>query len=216
VIQSFLSWLQYSWGSGHTADGSSYSLTLLQSLNFWGLLEGTHLLTLMAFFGTILIVDLRLLGVVFPSLPISVINKRLLPLTTVSMVIIFATGGLLFFSKPELYFHNLWFRLKMIVLALAMINIYVFHHLVQKNQDAWDAAPSPPAKAKAAAILSLLSWVLVIGFGRISAYAWLDCGTPQAAWLNAAEGCKTSSLGERTQDPAPTASTPSSTPPEAK
>ena len=32
---------------------SSYSQTLLGSLNFWGLLEGTHLLSLMLFFGTI-------------------------------------------------------------------------------------------------------------------------------------------------------------------
>ncbi len=212
MIQSFLSWLQYSWGANHTADGASYSLKLLESLNFWGILEGTHLLTLMVFFGTILIVDLRLLGAVFPTLPISIVSKRLLPLTIFAMVMIFATGTLLFLSKPELYFHNLWFRLKMVVLALAMLNIYVFHHLVQHNQQAWDASPSPPAKAKVSAVLSLLSWVLVISFGRITAYGWLDCGTPQAAWINAAEGCKSSSLGERTLD----AGQPSSTPPEAK
>jgi hypothetical protein len=215
VIQSFLSWLQYHWGANHTADGASYSLKLLESLNFWGILEGTHLLTLMIFFGTILIVDLRLLGAVFPTIPISILSKRLLPLTIFAMLTIFATGGMLFLSKPELYFHNLWFRLKMVVLALAMLNIYVFHHLVQKNQQAWDESPSPPTKAKVSAVLSLLSWVLVISFGRITAYGWLDCGTPQAAWINAAEGCKSSSLGERTLD-APQAPTPPSTQPEAK
>jgi hypothetical protein len=215
VIQSFLSWLQYNWGANHTADGASYSLKLLESLNFWGILEGTHLLTLMVFFGTILIVDLRLLGAVFPTIPVSIVSKRLLPLTIFAMIMIFATGGMLFLSKPELYFHNLWFRLKMVVLALAMLNIYVFHHLVQKNQQAWDTAPSPPAKPRVSAILSLLSWVLVISFGRITAYGWLDCGTPQAAWINAAEGCKSSSLGERAL-PAPQTPTPSSRQPEVK
>jgi hypothetical protein len=200
VIQSFLSWLQYSWGTGHTADGASFSLMLLESLNFWGLLEGTHLLLLMIFFGSILIVDLRLLGLVFRTLPVSVVSNRLLPPTIFAMVMIFATGGLLFFSKPELYFHNLFFRVKMVVLALAMINIYIFHHLVQKNQEAWDAAASPPRKAKLAAGLSLLSWILVIAFGRISAYGWVNCGTPQAAWLNIAQDCAHSSLGSKGPD----------------
>ena len=45
-------------------------------------------------------------------------------------------GLALFFAKPMFYYHNLWFRGKMIFLVLAMINIAVFHSQVQRGQAA--------------------------------------------------------------------------------
>ena len=64
-INALLNWVQHVWGKGPTPDGQSFSELLLGSLNFWSLLEGTHLIVLMLFAGTIMIVDLRLLGCVF-------------------------------------------------------------------------------------------------------------------------------------------------------
>ena len=53
MIRAFLVWLQTTLGKGPGPDDQSWSEALLGSLNFWGLLEGTHLLTLMLFAGTI-------------------------------------------------------------------------------------------------------------------------------------------------------------------
>lgn len=195
MLHHFFDWLQNSWGTDHTVYGRSFSAALLESLDAWGVAEGTHLVTVMLFFGTILLVDLRLLGVLFTDVPVSVLSKRLLPLTVFSLLALFATGALLFFGKPELYFHNIWFRAKMVVLALAMLNIAVFYYLVEKDQEAWDEALSPPVKAKTSAVLSLLAWVIVIAAGRLSAYDWFNCGKPHAHWINVAADCKASSLG---------------------
>lgn len=195
LLHRYFDWVQNTWGVDHTVYGRSFSAALHESLNFWGLLEGTHLLTVMLFFGTIMIVDLRLLGVVFKSLPISVVSKRLLPLTIFSMLVLFVTGALLFFAKPQDYFHNIWFRAKMVALVLAMLNIYTFHNLVEKSQHEWDTATSPPTKAKVSAALSLLSWLVVIAFGRFIAYNWFECGKPHWHWMNVAQDCKASSLG---------------------
>ena len=129
----------------------SWSEALASSLNFWGLLEGTHVLSLMLFAGTIFIVDLRLLGASFKNTPVSVISDRILPLTIFGMVIMVATGVALVYAKPLLYYHNVWFRLKLVFLALAMINIVIFHVRVQRNIAAWDSAPKPPASARATA-----------------------------------------------------------------
>ena len=61
MIRAFLVWLQTRLGKGPGPDDASWSEALLGSLNFWSLLEGTHLLLLMLFVGCILAVDLRLI-----------------------------------------------------------------------------------------------------------------------------------------------------------
>lgn len=195
MLSDFFDWLQNNWGAATPGDGTSYSALLLSSLNFWGLLEGTHLLMLMLFFGTILLVDLRMLGVSFREYPLSVLSRRVLPLTVTAFLFMLVTGALLFFAKPEIYWHNIWFRVKLIMLAVAMINIVVFHYMIQKNQEAWDTAPSPPRKVKLSAIVSLTSWILVIAFGRFIAYNWFECGKPQPDWVNAVQECAASSKG---------------------
>ncbi len=192
--------MQNEWGVEHTVYGRSFSQALLESLNAWGLLEGTHLLMLMLFFGTILMVDLRLLGVAFKEQPVSVISNKILKLTVFSMVVVMVTGVVLFFSKPEEYWHNIWFRTKLVLLAVAIINVAVFHKLVQKNQAEWDSAPKPPSKARISAIISIASWVAVIGCGRLIAYNWFECGKPQPAWVNSAQGCAISSKGAMDMD----------------
>ena len=94
-----------------------------------------------------------------------------------------------------LYYHNVWFRLKLVFLALAMINIVIFHFRVQRNIAAWDAAPKPPASARVSAVVSLACWILVITFGRFIAYDWYNCGKPLPAWANIIQECKTSETG---------------------
>ncbi|WP_297693687.1 DUF6644 family protein [Phenylobacterium sp.] len=195
MINQFMTWLQHGLGKGSGDTAQSWSEALLGSLNFWGLLEGTHLLALMLFAGTIFVVDLRLLGVTFRKTPVSVVSDRVLPMTVAGFLILLATGLALFFAKPMFYYHNLWFRAKMIFLVLAMINIAVFHSQVQRGQSAWDNHPTPPGPARISAIVSLVSWILVIGLGRFIPYDWFQCGKPVPHWANVLQDCKTSEKG---------------------
>ena len=100
MIGAFLTWLEHGFGKGPTPDGQSFSELLLGSLNFWNLLEGTHLIGLMLFAGTILVVDLRLLGVTFRGTRVSVVSDRILPLTVFGFVLVVITGLGLTFAKP--------------------------------------------------------------------------------------------------------------------
>jgi hypothetical protein len=195
-IDAFLNWLQHGWGKGPTPDGQSFSELLLGSLNFWSLLEGTHLIALMLFAGTIFVVDLRLLGVTFRKTKVSVVSDTILPLTVFGFLFVVLTGLALFFAKPLFYYHNIWFRLKMIMLAIALINILFFHSRIQSTQDTWDADEKPPGRARAAAAASLTAWLIVITFGRLIAYDWFECGKPHTTFINWAEECKTSEKGE--------------------
>ena len=189
MLNRFFDWLQFGWGATNFGDDTSYSHRLLESLNFWTIMEGTHLLTLMLFFGSILLIDLRLLGLSFRELPVSVLERRLLPGTVVALLVVLATGTLLFFAEPARYWHNLMFRAKLVCLALAFANIAVFHHLIERNKAEWDAAPRPPRGARLSAMASLAAWLLVMSTGRLIAYNWLDCGKPQPDWVNASQDC---------------------------
>lgn len=197
MIGAFLNWLEHSFGKGPTPDGQSFSELLLGSLNFWSLLEGTHLIALMLFAGTILVVDLRLLGVTFRKTRVSVISDAILPLTVSSFIFVVITGVGLLFAKPIFYYHTIWFLVKMVLLALALLNIVVFHGRVQATQDAWDADETPPRAARISAGASLVLWTLVIICGRFIPYNWYECGGPQPAFINWAEQCKTSEKGEQ-------------------
>ena len=195
MIRIWLAWLQNSLGKGSGADAQSWSEVLLGSLNAWSLLEGTHLLFLILFAGTIFVVDLRLLGLVFRRTPVSVISRAILPLTIIGFILMVATGLGLFFAKPLFYYHNIWFRGKLIFLAAATINIAVFHVYERRSQGAWDQKPLPPLPARLMAALSLASWLCVITLGRFIAYDWYECGKPIPHWANALQECKASEKG---------------------
>lgn len=195
MIRAFLVWLQTRLGKGPGPDDASWSEALLGSLNFWALLEGTHLLLLMLFVGCILAVDLRLMGVLYRRTPVSVVSRRLLPLTVAGLVLMLLTGSALFFAKPVAYYRNVWFRAKLVLLAAALLNIAVFHIRIQRRQPDWDEDPSPPLAARASAMISLTIWVLMIVMGRFIAYNWYDCGKPQPDLINTLQECAASEPG---------------------
>jgi hypothetical protein len=196
MIGAFLNWLEHSLGKGPSPDGQSWSEALLGSLNFWSLLEGTHLIALMLFAGTIMVVDLRLLGVTFRKTKVSTISDAILPLTVFSFAFVVLSGMGLLFAKPIFYYHTIWFRVKMVFLALALINIVVFHGRVQATQGTWDADETPPTAARVSAAGSLILWFMVILCGRFIPYNWYECGKPQPAFINWVQECKTSEKGE--------------------
>lgn len=175
MFHDLLQWLQDVPGATDGDPFTSWSQQFAGSLHLWALTEGTHVLSLMLFAGTILMVDLRMLGLAFRNVPYSTLNNRVLPLTVGGFVLVTVTGLLLFFSNPVHYYHSVFFRAKVIFIIVAAINIFWFHYRTQKTQGEWDARPSPPASVKLAAGVSLASWLLVIVFGRLMALAFFEC-----------------------------------------
>lgn len=152
-------------------------------------IESTHVLTLMLFAGTLIVVDLRLLGVAFKDVPVSEMTQRMLPWTVAGFVIMVITGVLLFYAIPVRTYQSLWFRIKVVFLVIAGLNAWWMHRKIMANQAEWDTAPRPPASARRSAALSLTSWAVVIVTGRFIAYNWFDCDRPQPDWVIFLAGC---------------------------
>jgi hypothetical protein len=106
-------------------------------------------------------------------------------------VIMVVTGVLLFYAIPVRTWHSIWFRAKMVLLFVAVINVFVFHFRVQRDRKSWDMAGRPPLGARVSAGLSLAVWLSIIVLGRMIAYNWFDCDKPQSAFINAAASCST-------------------------
>jgi hypothetical protein len=183
LLHDLFQWLQDVPGATDGDPFTSWSQQFAGSLHLWALTEGTHVVSLMLFAGTIFLVDLRMLGVMFRDTPYSTLNKKVLPLTIIGFGLVAATGLLLFLSNPVHYYHSVAFRLKFIFLVIAAANIFWFHALVQKNQGEWDALARPPAPVKLSAAISLASWIVVIVFGRLMALNAFGCESLQPGTL---------------------------------
>lgn len=151
------------------------SVALRETFVLWPALEAAHVMSIMLFAGTIFMVDLRLLGVIFKKVPFSEMDKRILPLTVAGLILLVITGIILVYSKPLVYYYSTFFRFKMVVILLAMVNIAVFHKKVQAGQANWDSDEKAPRAGQISAIISLVSWIVVIILGRMIAYDWYQC-----------------------------------------
>lgn len=180
MIRSFLEWL------GDTP----WSVALLESYYVWPLVESTHVLTLALFVGTAVMMDLRLVGVAFRGVPVSSFTGRLLPWTRVGFAIMVVTGLLLFYSAPLRYYHNLFFRIKVVLLVVAGLNVWLFHSRIHRTVAEWGDDFTAPRAARMAGVVSLVVWTGVVFSGRLVAYNWFDCEIqPQPDWVNRVADC---------------------------
>ena len=166
------------------------SIALHESLYVYPFVESTHVLTLALFVGLAVMLDLRLLGLTMRRVPVSEFTRRLLPWTKAGFVIMAVTGALLFFAIPVRTYQNIFFRIKVVMLVLAGLNVWLFHTRVERRLGEWDTARVTPRAARVAAVVSLVLWAAIVIAGRMIAYDWFDCAIqPQPAFINWAAGC---------------------------
>jgi len=168
------------------------SIALHESRYMFIVVLTVHVLTLTVFVGTAVMIDLRFLGVTLSRVPVSEIMSRLLPWTTAGFVVMIVSGGLLFYAAPVLRYQNLFFRMKMVALALAVANAWVFYRTTYRTVADWDLAPVPPRRIRVAGAISLLLLALIITTGRMMAYQgyWIDCSSRlRPALLSLLSGC---------------------------
>lgn len=128
--------------------------------------ESIHVLALTIVVGSIAIVDLRLLGLASRGRPITKLMKDVLPITWVAFLCALITGLMMFISQANVYMENIYFKVKIVLLMVAGINVLVFHSLTARSVAQWDATGAVPVGAKAAGAASLGLWTLIVICGR--------------------------------------------------
>ena len=125
-----------------------------------------HLAGIIVFGGTVLVTDLRLLGLALRKYPVADVAGQLRGLKCAGLLLVAPCGLLLLGSKAEEYYYNVFFHWKLVFFALVALHGLVFHGSVYGKLDDIDRSGRVPPRAKAAAWLSLALWTGLIVIGR--------------------------------------------------
>jgi hypothetical protein len=120
--------------------------------------ESIHICGFSLLVGTATILDLRLLGLSFRQLSISQVAKNLSPWINTGIAIQLITGAYLFSGDPGEYVQVAAFRIKMVMLLLALI----FHFTVIRMATAAARDSAPLGWRRLGGVVSLGLWVSVL------------------------------------------------------
>lgn len=136
------------------------------SLKAMPCVEALHVLAATTLFGTVLVVDLRLLGIPHLRRAFTRISDEMLKFTWSAFGVAIVTGALMFAVNAHTYVINTAFRLKMLGLLCAGINMALFQGVTLRGVASWNQGVMPPRAARIAGLLSILLWITIIVLAR--------------------------------------------------
>jgi hypothetical protein len=151
-------------------DSTRINAAMRMSNWFFPTFDTIHTLAIVLVAGTIMLLDLRLLGLVLRGEPVPAVVRRIVPWTLRAFVLMFVSGALLFTSEAVKMYDSPAFRIKLLLLMLAGLNALVFHTTIYRSAGSWDPAEPAPFRARLAGIVSLSLWIAIIAAGRAIAY----------------------------------------------
>ena len=134
----------------------------------WPAAETFHFLGLALLFGSIAPLDFRLLGFM-RHLPVSAF-RALVPWAVAGFGINLVTGAIFLVAAPDQYLRNISWWFKVLFLIVAGLNILLFNRVQESQADAMAPGAHTSPVLKMIGGVSLVSWFLVLYFGRMLAF----------------------------------------------
>jgi hypothetical protein len=154
----------------HWVEATPLAVFVSQSTYGFSAIDMFHVAAVSVVFGMIAIPDLRLTGLAFADFSITDLSRQVLPWTWTAFAIAAITGALMFTGQAVKYSVNFAFLVKIALMALAALNVLVFHFVTYQDVAKWDHGVPVPLAAKFAGVLSLAIWIAVAAYGRLTAY----------------------------------------------
>lgn len=147
-------------------ENSRLAAAIAESSVLFPFIEAIHVLAAAFLVGSIAIVDLRLLGLLGRAQKPLRLLSDMLPLTWVAFTMAAISGTLLFSVQAVHYAADFAFRLKLVLIALAGLNMLLFQLVTGRKISGRPDDAVLPASARIAAGLSLTLWSGVIFSAR--------------------------------------------------
>ena len=136
----------------------------------YGVVNLTHILGVSALFGSVLVLDLRLLGV-WRHVPLVSVTNTTLPIARVGFAVAATSGLGLLATKATEYVGNPFLLIKFPAIAIALVNVMVITQLPGWKARAVREADERERRQLAfAGAVSLLSWLTAVSAGRMIGY----------------------------------------------
>jgi hypothetical protein len=132
--------------------------------------QTVHILAVAAVISSILMFNLRLIGVRARSESVASVAARFIPVVWFGLPILLGTGAILIIAEPARALQNPVFILKMALVLLAAGLTLVSQIPLRRNQGFWEVSISRRHLARLVACLSLPIWVAIVFAGRWIAY----------------------------------------------
>lgn len=154
-------------------EASGLGQAMRQWLWLYPAVETVHIVGIGLLFGSIAILDLRLLGF-SKSISVRRLASHVLPWTAAAFLLIVPSGLMMFTAHASDFVSSPVFVVKVCLIMAAGLNAALFHTAVFPSVDVWDSEEmrklGAPPSARACAAASLLIWISVIACGRLLAY----------------------------------------------
>ena len=150
-------------------ESAPIAVAMRQELWLYPIVEIVHITGFVVLVGSIVVLDLRLLGL-NTTISARDLSRHILPWTLGALIVIVPTGILMFMAHAHDLIGNRAFQVKLSLLLLAGVNAAVFHTGAYRSYAQWDRGVSPPSRVKLHAVASLAIWVGVLACGRLLAY----------------------------------------------
>jgi hypothetical protein len=152
--------------------------------SLWGfqIVVALHILSLAFSVGLLVWFDLRLVGLGVKSSRVMSVYRQLIPWASAGFVMSFITGGLLLMGFAVAAVGNPFFWSKMLLIGAAGVNAAFYHRVTARdvgdvgnvgnvgNGTSCDVDPRPTGAARAAGLISIAAWTLVVLCGRMMSY----------------------------------------------
>jgi hypothetical protein len=153
----------------HSVESSGVGRWMRESLWAYPGVEIAHLVGIGLLFGSIVVVDLRLLGL-GRGVPVTRLVAHAVPWSLAGFLLALCSGLLMFSAHAADFLDNRTFALKMGLILAGGINAAWLHSGPYTRATAWDVNVAPPPSVRCAGALSIVLWIGVIACGRLLAY----------------------------------------------
>lgn len=155
--------------AAHAIEASGLGRMMRESLWAYPIVETSHIIGLAIVYGSIVVVDLRLLGL-SRAMSASRLARHALPWTVGAFFLVMTTGLMMFTAHTADFLGNRIFILKMGLILTGIVNAAMLHAGALRTVADWDTGALPPNRVRVAAALSIVVWTGVIACGRFLAY----------------------------------------------
>ena len=156
-----MAWLEAS-ALGHAMRGSGVWT--------YGLVNLTHILGVSSLFGSILVLDLRLLGG-WRSIPLNAITRPTIPIAATGFVLAACSGICMLATNGTEYVGNPFLLIKFPAIAVGMMNVALLSALpAWKTRKTRELSSGEQIQLKVVGGISLASWLTAITAGRMIGY----------------------------------------------
>jgi hypothetical protein len=136
----------------------------------YGIVNLVHILGVASLFGSVLVLDLRLLGL-WRNVTLAAVSKPTVQIAAAGFIIAVLSGLCLFATKATEYFGNPFMYIKFPAIALGILNVAALHFVpAWKQHRVRDITAKEQSTLAIFGGVSLFCWLTAVSAGRMIAY----------------------------------------------